>query len=50
MEPLYILVNDKLALAVHSNNIYTLEILLDCLAMMGARNYKAEERYSDLAQ
>ena len=48
LEPVFILVNEKLQMAIDTNNLYCLEILLNCLGLMGARNMIAEQKYNDL--
>ncbi len=45
IEPLFRLINQKLAKAVEINDLYQLEILLDALYMMDSSNEKAEEKY-----
>ena len=42
LEPIFVLVNEKLQMAIDSNNLYCLEILLNCLSLIGARNMIAE--------
>jgi len=37
-------------MAIDCDNIYSLEILLDALALMGAQNIKAENKYNELAR
>ena len=37
-------------LAMETDNLFTLEILLDILSMMNARNIPAEEKYNILAK
>lgn len=48
LEPIFVLVNEKLQMAIDSNNLYCLEILLNCLSLMGARNMIAEQKYNEL--
>ena len=48
LEPVFILVNEKLQMAIDSNNLYCLEILLNCLSSIGARNMIAEQKYNEL--
>ena len=50
MEPLFHLINEKLATAIHNEDIYNLELMLDTLAMMHARNHRAEICYHKLAR
>lgn len=50
MEPLFHLINEKLETAIHNEDIYNLELLLDSLAMMHARNQRAEKCYARLAE
>lgn len=49
LEPIFNVVNEKLEAAVENENIYMLEILLDCLKFMNARNIPAEKKYYELA-
>lgn len=49
LEPLFDVVNEKLNLSIECENIYCIESLLECLRFMGAKNLKAEEKYSELA-
>ena len=35
-------------MAIDSSNLYCLEILLNCLSLMGARNMIAETKYNEL--
>lgn len=42
LEPIFVLVNEKLQMAMNSSNLYCLEILLNSLSLMGARNMLAE--------
>jgi hypothetical protein len=42
-------VNEKLEVAIEQENIYILEVLLDCLKLMNARNIPAEKKYYELA-
>jgi hypothetical protein len=42
-------VNEKLEIAIEYENIYILEVLLDCLKLMNARNIPAEKKYYELA-
>lgn len=48
LEPIFILVNDKLQMAIDTNNLYCVEILLNTLSLMGARNMIAEQKYNEL--
>ena len=50
MEPLFNLINEKLETAMANDDIYNLELLLDSLAMMHARNQRAERCYARLAR
>ena len=43
------MINEKLEAAVEQENIYMIEILLDCLRIMNARNIPAERKYYELA-
>jgi hypothetical protein len=49
LEPLFIMCNEMIQASIDTNNLYTLEILLDVLSMMNARNFPAEEKYNLLA-
>ena len=49
LEPIFRVVNEKLEIAIEFENIYILEILLDCLKLMNARNIPAEKKYYELA-
>lgn len=49
LEPLFNVVNEKLEAAIEHENIYLLEVLLDCLKFMNARNQPAEKKYYLLA-
>jgi hypothetical protein len=49
LEPLFNVVNEKLEAATEHENIYMLEVLLDCLKFMNARNLPAEKKYYELA-
>ena len=49
LESLFDVVNEKLFQSMEQENIYCLEILLDCLRFMNARNLKAEAKYSELS-
>lgn len=48
LEPIFILVNDKLQMAIDTNNLYCVEILLNTLSLMGTRNMIAEQKYNEL--
>ena len=48
-EPLFVLINEKLRNAIESTNLYSLEILLDSLNLIGGRNIRAEQTYETLA-
>jgi hypothetical protein len=48
MKDLFILVNDKIHLSIETSHLYSLEILLDTLMMMDARNIEAEKKYAEL--
>lgn len=50
LEPLFNVINEKLEAAIEHENIYILEVLLDCLKFMNARNIPAEKKYFDLAR
>ena len=52
LEPIFNVVNEKIEAAIDQNgegNIYMLEVLLDCLKFMNARNIPAEKKYHELA-
>jgi hypothetical protein len=49
LEPIFNVVNEKLEAAIENENIYVLEVLLDCLKFMNARNIPAEKKYYELA-
>ena len=49
LEPIFGVVNEKLEVAIEYENIYILEVLLDCLKIMNARNIPAEKKYYELA-
>jgi len=49
LEPIFNVVNEKLEVAIEYENIYMLEVLLDCLKFMNARNIPAEKKYYELA-
>jgi len=49
LEPIFNVVNEKLEAAMEHDNIYMLEVLLDCLKFMSARNIPAEKKYYELA-
>jgi len=49
LEPIFNVVNEKLEAAMEHENIYMLEVLLDCLKFMNARNIPAEKKYYELA-
>ena len=49
LEPIFNVVNEKLEAAIEYENIYMLEVLLDCLKFMNARNIPAEKKYYELA-
>jgi hypothetical protein len=42
LEPIFILCNEKLQQAIDTNHLYSLEILLNSMSLMGARNMVAE--------
>ncbi len=42
--------NEKLFASIEYENIYCLEVLLECIRYMGARNMDAEKKYSELVQ
>lgn len=49
LEPIFHVVNEKLEAAIEHENIYMLEVLLDCLKFMNATNIPAEKKYYELA-
>jgi hypothetical protein len=48
LEPLFDAINEKLHIAIECEHIYCIEVLLECLRFMSARNLRAEEKYSEL--
>ncbi len=50
LEPLFILTNELIQKAIDTENLFTLEILMDVLCMMNARNIPAENKYKSLAE
>jgi len=49
LEAIFTVVNEKLEAAIEHENLYMLEVLLDCLKFMNARNIPAEKKYYELA-
>jgi hypothetical protein len=49
LEPLFDVINEKLHASIECENIYCIEVLLECLRLMSARNMRAEEKYSELS-
>lgn len=49
LEALFEVVNEKLHSSIECENIYCIEVLLECLRLMSARNVKAEQKYSELS-
>lgn len=49
LEVVFDMVNEKLEVAKYNKNLYQLEVLLDCLRYMNARNIPAEKEYYRLA-
>ena len=49
LEVVFDMVNEKLEVAKNNGNLYQLEVLLDCLRFMNARNVPAEKEYYRLA-
>jgi hypothetical protein len=49
LEPLFDVINEKLFHSIECENIYCLEVLLECLRLMSARNLRAEEKYTELS-
>jgi hypothetical protein len=43
------MINEKLHVSIECEHIYCIEVLLECLRLMSARNLKAEEKYSELS-
>jgi len=41
-------VAEKLMIAIEKENLYWIEVLLDCLQLIGIRNEIAEEKYYEL--
>ena len=50
LEPLFDVINEKLHVAIECEHIYCIEVLLECLRFMSARNLRAEEKYTELTQ
>ena len=42
LKDLFIMVNEKIAMSIETEHLYSLEILVDTLQMMNARNIEAE--------
>ena len=49
LEPVFNMITDKIDIAIEHENIYVLEVLLDCLKYLNARYEKAEKKYYELA-
>lgn len=49
LEPLFNLVNQKIKAAIFYQDIYSLEVMMDALALMNARNTVAEQEYLKLS-
>ena len=49
LEPIFEVVNEKLHASMEGDNIYCVEVLLECLRLMSARNLRAEEKYAELS-
>lgn len=49
MEPLFHMANRMMHRAIDTNQLYQIEVLLDALAYMGARNVTAEKKHAELA-
>ena len=49
LEPLFKVINEKLHYSIKCENIYCIEVLLECLRLMSARNMAAEEKYRELS-
>ena len=43
------MINEKLHYSIKCENIYCIEVLLECLRLMSARNMAAEEKYRELS-
>ena len=50
LEPLFDVINEKLHIAIECEHIYCIEVLLECLRFMSARNLRAEDKYAQLTQ
>lgn len=50
MEPIFIICNEKISQAIETEHLYSLEILLDTLSMINARNIPGEQKYAKLAE
>lgn len=49
LEPLFDVINQKLHYSIEYSHIYSIEVLLECLRLMSARNLRAEDKYSELS-
>lgn len=49
LEPIFDAINEKLHHSIEGENIYCIEVLLECLRLISARNIRAEEKYSQLS-
>jgi hypothetical protein len=49
LEPLFNCCSKLISRAIETNNLYTLEILLDTISYLGARNVPGEEKHKELA-
>ena len=48
LEPIFDMINEKLHMAIEYEHIYCVEVLLECLRLMCARNLRAEDKYAEL--
>jgi hypothetical protein len=48
LEPIFDVINEKMHMAIEGESIYCIEVLLEALRFMSARNLRAEDKYSEL--
>jgi hypothetical protein len=48
LEPVFDMINEKLHMVIEYEHIYCIEVLLECLRMIMARNLRAEDKYAEL--
>jgi hypothetical protein len=49
LEPIFDVINEKLHYSIEGDNIYCVEVLLECLRLISARNLRAEDKYGELS-